>query len=556
MPDPSPTSRRGATFELAGIVALCLALNLAGNGRVSLWDRDEPRYAGCTREMMARGDWLRPTFNGVPRHDKPVLVYWLMRAGFALGGDNPFGARLASAIAGVLTCAGVWALGRSMFGATEGRWAALVAATAPILVAESKLATTDATLCLLVLVGQGALWRLRRGESRTAAAAFWVALGLSTLTKGPVGPLLLGASMVGSRCFGGPSAWNGRLCWRRGLPLCGLIAVPWFAAIGVLTGGEFFRVAVGYHVVQRASQSIEEHVNFPGYYPVTMLLGFYPWSSLLPASLAGAWSRRRMDPAFGFLLGWAVGPLVVLELARTKLPHYYLPSVPACALLAGWLVARVSRSGVSLRAWPLGRIGLGLLIGVGVVGSGLVAASATWVPSPLAGPCLSLSAIIAAGAICSWSSFRRGETARAAGVLAGGWALTSLLFCGWVLPAAEPYRLTGQVARRLVDLGDAEGAGLLLASFHPPGVIYELKHPAETMASRDDLYRRVVRAGKVVSALSTAELAAARRDPRIDVAERGAVRGFHVEKASTLDLHLVLIRPSSSLAALPDRFVR
>ena len=71
-------------------------LNLAGNGRTGLWDRDEPRYAVCVREMRARGDWLFPTFNGAPRYHKPILIYWLMGLGTALGGDNPFGVRLVS----------------------------------------------------------------------------------------------------------------------------------------------------------------------------------------------------------------------------------------------------------------------------------------------------------------------------------------------------------------------------------------------------------------------------------------------------------------------------
>ncbi len=33
------------------LAVLALVLNLAGNDRTSLWDRDEPRYVGCTLEM-------------------------------------------------------------------------------------------------------------------------------------------------------------------------------------------------------------------------------------------------------------------------------------------------------------------------------------------------------------------------------------------------------------------------------------------------------------------------------------------------------------------------
>src|SRR3954466_1057169 len=98
-----PRTPRRALLEGAMIGLLALTLNLTGNGRVSLWDRDEPRYAGCTREMRSSGDWMHPTFNAEPRYHKPVLIYWLMLAGTAVGGDSPFGARLVSALAGAGT---------------------------------------------------------------------------------------------------------------------------------------------------------------------------------------------------------------------------------------------------------------------------------------------------------------------------------------------------------------------------------------------------------------------------------------------------------------------
>ncbi len=114
-----------AWIEPVVIVLLALVLNLAGNGRTGLWDRDEPRYAVCVREMRARGDWIFPTFNGEPRYHKPILIYWLMGLTTALGGDNPFGVRLVSAIAGAARCwaSGGWAGGCSA--PRGGRLAAL-----------------------------------------------------------------------------------------------------------------------------------------------------------------------------------------------------------------------------------------------------------------------------------------------------------------------------------------------------------------------------------------------------------------------------------------------
>ncbi|MDE2508619.1 MAG: glycosyltransferase family 39 protein, partial [Planctomycetota bacterium] len=148
------------------VVAVALTLNLAGNARTGLWDRDEPRFAAAVREMRARGDWLLPTFNGAPRYHKPILVYWIMRAAYEVGGDNPFGARLTSACAGTLACLTLWALGRRMFDARVGLTAALMLASAPIVVAESKLATTDALLMLWVVLAIWAYFELIRLRAR------------------------------------------------------------------------------------------------------------------------------------------------------------------------------------------------------------------------------------------------------------------------------------------------------------------------------------------------------------------------------------------------------
>ena len=246
----------------------------------------------------------------------------------------------------------------------------MILATAPIAVAESKLATTDATLAFLIFGCQFCLWELGKRPSRMLAGLFWVCMSLAILVKGPVAPALIAASFVLAWCCGWRTpAWK-RLYWRNGLIGLAILTLPWFVAISIASRGEFLRFAVGRQILHRVSTDMEAHGGFPGYYPVVSTLVFYPWSAFIPAALVGAWVRRKSDPKFGFLIGWVIGPLLLLECFQTKLIHYYLPAFAACALLL--VVARRARScldEVNIRRRPLGRLGVALLVGIGLAGA-------------------------------------------------------------------------------------------------------------------------------------------------------------------------------------------
>ncbi len=546
MPDPKSAQGilRHRAVEALGIAALALVLNLAGNSRVGLWDRDEPRYAECTREMRISGDYLRPTFNGQPRHQKPVLIYWLMLLGTAVGGDNPFGVRLVSACAGASTCVMVWAFGRKMFGPQVGRLAALVLATAPIVVINSKLATTDATLAFFLATSQFALWTLSKRPSRAASYVFWVSLALATLTKGPVGPALIAASGVVSLAFGGPRECWGRLRWKQGLATFVLIAAPWYLAIGILSRGDFYRVAIGGEIVGRVTKVLEQHPGFPGYYPTTTLLAFYPWSTLLPAAFLAAIAKRKSDPTLGFLLGWAFGPMIVLECVRTKLVHYYLPAYPACALIVAWLVSKLGEAEMSLRRWPLGRLGSGLLSGVAVSLTILAVGAALVLPWSLTWPCLLIAALFVIGTSFASQMFRQARPERGAMILAGTWACVMLVLGGWLLPAAEPYRLPRRVAKKLAEVADRSKNPPILMGFQEPSLIYSLGRPVSVMRDGPWLRDALVRDGSAVSAVSHDELDKLAKDPGLTVDVIETIDGFHMSKGKSESLSVVVIRPT------------
>jgi 4-amino-4-deoxy-L-arabinose transferase-like glycosyltransferase len=530
---------------------LALTVYLAGNGRVGLWDRDEPRYAVCVREMRARHDWIFPTYNAEPRYHKPILIYWLMRLGVAIGGDNPFGMRLVSGFAGAGTCLLVWGLGRRMFGPSVGRLGALILATAPIMLVESKLATTDATLAFWFVAGQFCLWELGRRPSRRLAALFWVLVGLGILTKGPVSVALLAASGLASWWWGGPTACWKRLHWRPGLAIVAAVTLPWLIAIGIVSKGDFYRVAVGFHIIQRVTTGIEEHGGFPGYYAVLSLATFYPWSAFLPAAWLGGWRRRRSDPALGFLLGWIVGPLVFLELVRTKLIHYYLPAYPACALLVAWLVVTLVREEVTIRRWPLGRLAMGLLTGIGLGTVVALVAVACVVSGPVRWPCASLAILLTAGTLAAVLRLSRGATDRAMVPLVATWGLMGLGIGAWLLPSLEPYRMSRRVGERLAAISDELKVEPVLLTFQEPSTIYAFGRPVMTVRVWADLYDQIRKHGEVVTPVLAHELRGLRRHPQLEVEAGEGMKCFNLSKGKIQSLTVTRIRPRGDWTKSP-----
>jgi len=542
---PSLWCSRSVAPLLIAIVAL--SLNLAGNAETGLWDRDEPRFAVAVREMRARENWVIPTFNGEPRYHKPILSYWLMGLSTRLAGDSPFGARLVSALAGMGTCVLVWALGRRLLGSRAGLLAGLIAAVTPIMFGESKLATTDATLTFWLVGCQLCLWELARKPSRAVAAMFWVLLSLASLTKGPIGPVFLTAAGGLAWWWG----WPAPLAWKRLHPRWGLIALtlltaPWYVAIVLLSRGGFLRFAVGSQMLQRITTGVEEHGGFPGYYLVCSALAFYPWSALVPAAVLAAWRRRRNDHRLGFLLGWLIGPWILLECLQTRLIHYYLPAFPAGALLVAWFVETVAAEGMSLRRWPLGRLGLGLLGGIGIAGTVGLMAAAACAPGHLQLPLGFLSLILGTGTLLGMLWFHHGATRRAAQGLVITWGLFLLIVGGWVVPAAERYRTSRRVGERLSAQVSRTGIEPVLLNYQEPGVIYTMGGPVATVRDPQGFFALLEQKKALISVITPLEADEYRSRFGLDVVTLEEIEGYSLTKGLNHNLQLAIIRMTGS----------
>ena len=348
------------------LTALVLAILLPGTAKLPLIDRDEPRFATATREMMERGDWVVPTFNGHERFDKPVLTYWLMRVGYWIFGVGELGARVHAITATLVLVLATWWIGRRWFGEAVGLYAGAILASCLQVFIHGRLALADMPMVACVLIACAALKELL-GSAATAiplrTPAWWLlygALGLGFLAKGPIvfAVPVLGLLIFRFILFRRPLSWA-QLGIAPGLALSLIIVAAWGIPALIVTEGRFWRVGMGEHVVQRGFERFNGRGYSPLFYIGTAPLSLFPWIGLvgfLPWIIRRTWDERT-----AWLVSWIAATYLIFTAYATQLPHYVLPAFPALALLLGRALS------TDRATWPRGAVKAAWIF-VGVVG--------------------------------------------------------------------------------------------------------------------------------------------------------------------------------------------
>ncbi|WP_419952624.1 ArnT family glycosyltransferase [Methylobacterium sp.] len=367
------------------LLALCLVCFLPGFVSLQPMDRDEPRFAQASKQMIETGDIVDIRFQGEARHKKPVGIYWVqatvVKGAEALGLDR---ARTTIALYRVPSLIG--ALLASLFTywaalAFLPRRGALVAAalfSACIMIsAEARLAKTDALLTACSVAAMGALarvWlgRITPGRTRgrpdlTTVLVFWLAMAIGILIKGPMVPLFVGLAAFALSLKERSGRWLMDLRPGLGLGLTLAIVAPWFVAIAWKSGGAFFGEAVGRDMLGKVGGAAEKHGAPPGTYLAVFFATFWPGAAFAALSAPFAVANRR-DDAIAFLLAWIVPAWILFEAVPTKLPHYVLPLMPAVAILTLLAVGRGAldpgRRGARVVAALMVLIPVGLTLGL------------------------------------------------------------------------------------------------------------------------------------------------------------------------------------------------
>ena len=151
----------------------CVLFHVAGTWSLPLIDRDEPRFAEASREMIERGDYVIPYFNNQFRFDKPPLTYWAQVVSYKIFGQNDFAARFPSTIAAALIALLLVAWGSRIGGEKVGWWTAIIFTVSLQVFIHAKAAVADMWLVLFMTMAFWAsgLMRVRIFCSANAMAS-------------------------------------------------------------------------------------------------------------------------------------------------------------------------------------------------------------------------------------------------------------------------------------------------------------------------------------------------------------------------------------------------
>jgi len=343
---------RTAPYGAWVAAALILVQTLPALDARWLWYSDEVRYAEVLSNLLTGGKWVVLELNGEVYPDKPP-VYFLLLAGiqFATGLGVVETLFLGTAVSAILLIGAIWRLGRA-FGLPIGaRTAALLTLPGGLgMILLLHYVRMDLLFVALMLWGQALLHdHVVNERSRGAALAGFALLGLSVLTKGPLGAILPLAALLACAVWTGQARRLITAAMALGFGvMIGVLAI-WALGVILVEGWSFFTQAIiGQQVVARATDAFHHKEPFWYYLrilPVVML----PWTGFVLAIpvrgfRAERLKQRRRKARPGDLLALcAATAFVLLSILDGKVAVYVLPVVCYVHLMIGIALTRTGQ---------------------------------------------------------------------------------------------------------------------------------------------------------------------------------------------------------------------
>jgi len=458
---------------LAAVLALGFDL-----GGYPLFDPDEGRNAEVAREMAETNDFVLPHLDGLPYLDKPVVYFAAAAVTMKVLGPNETAARLPALLFTMATLVVVVRFARRRWGSDTGWLAGLALATMPLVLAYARTTIFDSALAFSTTLAILAFW-----EERPLLA--WAAIGLGSITKGPIAILIPLATLV-------PFALLAGRPLRRLFPLAGLglfllVALPWFVAVSARIP-EFPHYVFVRETFERVTTTRFPRTAPFWYYLPIMPIAAFPW--IVPAlarwrSWRWVWLARRVNPQAQetiLLACWVLGPLLFFTINKSKLPQYVLPLMPPFAIgAARVLTTQATELGGGLTAGRRTYLILATVFGVAL------ASLTLWLPAPISltpaeraaipSTALALGVALLISAALIWYAGRPARLRPALAVMGYAIVVLTIPFVSHRLRVAIGEDRSAKALAQVIE-GSGEGSTAVLGiSAFPPSLPFYLRRP-------------------------------------------------------------------------------
>lgn len=303
------------------------------------------KYAQVGREILDNHNWLTLTIGGTPYEQKPPMLFWIAAVCFKIFGVSIPMYKVSVILISMFGVYSTYRLGKLLYDKNEGLLAAMLWMTSLCFFHYNNDIHTDTVLVSFVVFSVWQFAEYFRNKKFYQFILGATGLGLSMLTKGPVGAIIPIAAIGAELIF--HKQWKDIFNWRWALAFIIVAVIISPALIGLFRqfGLEGIKFYFWTNNVGRVTGSYHGDSNDYLFYIHTALYLLLPWTIFMLfamfyeiKSLFG--QNRKNITQCKFISTAAILVFVgILSVAKQKNPHYLLSAVPFIFIITSkWCV--------------------------------------------------------------------------------------------------------------------------------------------------------------------------------------------------------------------------
>jgi 4-amino-4-deoxy-L-arabinose transferase-like glycosyltransferase len=311
-------------IDILGLTLLASLLFFPGLGLVHLFDWDEINFAESAREMLLTNNLSVVTINFEPFWEKPPLFIWMQWASFKIFGVSEYAARFPNAVAGLITIFYVYIWGTNILNRKLGIFWAILFMVSWLPHFYFKSGIIDPWFNFFIYAGYYQLIKIsiEGTQLNYRAILAGVFIGLSILTKGPVGLLLATVPFFIFTILFFRTSYIKFSHFLLFAIFTFIVSSIWYVPETIKNGTWFISTFIEYQIRLFATKDAG-HGGFLLYHWVVVLVGCFPASFFLFANFSSKTKLLKNTSLYlnaNILILLSV--LVIFTIVKTKIVHY------------------------------------------------------------------------------------------------------------------------------------------------------------------------------------------------------------------------------------------